>query len=130
MSLGFTPMAAFQKIRSVMEAIRHAAGDSPVGGFSARPDGSEVTGKFNFKVQVTPDELDGGYVVECLNLPGCVSEGETVEEALDNLADAIAGVMITRFEERLPPTTSVSAERCERASTITVPMDGFAVAGH
>jgi len=79
---------------------RHAAGGATAGGIKARPDGSEVTAKFEFVVEVTPDELDGGFVVKCLNLPGCVSEGETVDEALDNLADAIAGVMITRFEER------------------------------
>lgn len=32
---------------------------------------------------------DGFYVVECLNLPGCVSQGKTKEEALSNIQEAI-----------------------------------------
>jgi len=32
---------------------------------------------------------DGGYTVEVPSLPGCVSEGDTLEEALANIRDAI-----------------------------------------
>ena len=31
----------------------------------------------------------GGYIVYCPTLKGCVSQGETEEEALDNIKDAI-----------------------------------------
>jgi len=44
-----------------------------------------------FKVVVTPDPEDGGFIVSCPALPGCHSEGETLEEALENIRDAIAG---------------------------------------
>jgi predicted RNase H-like HicB family nuclease len=47
-------------------------------------------------VRVEPDELDGGYVSECLDLPGCMSQGDTQEAALENLADAVAGVLVVR----------------------------------
>lgn len=30
-----------------------------------------------------------GFVVKCLELPGCLSEGKTEEEALNNIRDAI-----------------------------------------
>ena len=30
-----------------------------------------------------------GFVVKCLELPGCLSEGKTEEEALNNIQDAI-----------------------------------------
>lgn len=30
-----------------------------------------------------------GFVVKCLELPGCLSEGRTKEEALKNIQDAI-----------------------------------------
>jgi len=30
-----------------------------------------------------------GFVVKCLELPGCLSEGKTKEEALKNIQDAI-----------------------------------------
>lgn len=32
---------------------------------------------------------DGGYVVEVPSLPGCYSQGETVEETLANIREAI-----------------------------------------
>ena len=34
---------------------------------------------------------DRGYVVECPALPGCVSQGITLDEALTNIRDAIHG---------------------------------------
>lgn len=40
------------------------------------------------QVILTPDE-DGGYTVEVPSLPGCVSEGDTLEEALANIKEAI-----------------------------------------
>ncbi len=30
-----------------------------------------------------------GYVAKCIELPGCLSEGKTVDEALKNIQDAI-----------------------------------------
>ncbi len=41
-----------------------------------------------FKVVLEPSD-EGGYVVYVPSLPGCLSEGETVEEALDNIREAI-----------------------------------------
>ena len=32
---------------------------------------------------------DGYWVVTCPSLPGCISQGETREEALENIKDAI-----------------------------------------
>jgi predicted RNase H-like HicB family nuclease len=40
------------------------------------------------QVILIPDET-GGYVVEVPSLPGCRSEGDTKEEALTNIQDAI-----------------------------------------
>jgi len=37
------------------------------------------------------DEEDNGYWVECPNLPGCASQGDTVSEALEMIKDAIEG---------------------------------------
>jgi predicted RNase H-like HicB family nuclease len=34
---------------------------------------------------------DFGYVVHCPALPGCHSQGDTIEEALENIKDAIRG---------------------------------------
>lgn len=52
-------------------------------------------------MRVGPDTLDGGWVAECPELPGCFSQGDTREEALSNLSDAIAGVISLRLEQQL-----------------------------
>jgi len=41
-----------------------------------------------YDVVLEPSE-DGGYTVYVPSLKGCVSEGETEEEALENIKDAI-----------------------------------------
>jgi len=46
--------------------------------------------KRTFAVVLTPDPDDGGYVVTVPALPGCVTEGDTYEEALQNAREAIA----------------------------------------
>ena len=43
---------------------------------------------YDFKVFIEPDET-GGYVVSCPSLAGCYSQGETIEEALENIKEAI-----------------------------------------
>ncbi|MBX3385674.1 MAG: type II toxin-antitoxin system HicB family antitoxin [Phycisphaeraceae bacterium] len=42
----------------------------------------------SFPVVLLP-QPDGGFVVQCPTLPGCYSQGETVEEALTNIREAI-----------------------------------------
>jgi len=51
-----------------------------------------------YKVVVEPQE-EGGYTVYVPTLPGCVSQGETVEEALDNIKEAIE-VYLESFKQR------------------------------
>jgi antitoxin HicB len=46
-----------------------------------------------FTVLLTPDIEDGGYVAECPTIRGCISEGDTVEEALANIKGAIEGCL-------------------------------------
>jgi predicted RNase H-like HicB family nuclease len=40
-------------------------------------------------VILIPDLESGGYVVEVPSLPGCYSQGETQEEAIANIREAI-----------------------------------------
>ena len=39
----------------------------------------------DYKVILEPDIESGGYVAYCPTLRGCVSEGETINEALENI---------------------------------------------
>jgi predicted RNase H-like HicB family nuclease len=41
------------------------------------------------QVVLYPDLEDGGWIAEVPSLPGCVSQGETKEETLRNIQDAI-----------------------------------------
>ena len=59
-----------------------------------------------FLVTVDRDE-DGASVVECPAIPGCVSQGGTEEEALDNIRDAIRQCLEVRREQGLPLTVPV-----------------------
>lgn len=54
------------------------------------------------QVILIPDLEDGGYTVEVPSLPGCISEGDTVEEALENIRDAIRGYVGLLEEDGLP----------------------------
>ena len=51
---------------------------------------------------ILESEEDGGYSVHCPALPGCSSQGDTMEEALSNIKEAIRGVLEVRREERMP----------------------------
>lgn len=65
-----------------------------------------------FTVILEP-EADGGYSVICPAIPGCVSQGDSLEEALDNIREAILLCLEVRGEEGLPPpneTPDVVAE--------------------
>jgi predicted RNase H-like HicB family nuclease len=44
---------------------------------------------YDFKVLLDPDEEVGGYVVTCPALPGCYTQGDTIDEAIENIKEAI-----------------------------------------
>jgi predicted RNase H-like HicB family nuclease len=46
----------------------------------------------SFPVVLIP-QPEGGYFVQCPTLPGCYSQGETVEECLTNIREAIELVL-------------------------------------
>ena len=45
---------------------------------------------------------DFGYVVHCPAIPGCHSQGNTMEEALDNIKDAISACLNALDKELIP----------------------------
>lgn len=56
-----------------------------------------------YRIIISQDE-DSFYVAECPSLPGCISQGETREEALANIKDAIAGYLesLKKHKEQVP----------------------------
>lgn len=47
-----------------------------------------------------PDE--GGYWVKIPTLPGCVTEGDTLEEALCNAKEAVEGYLLSLADRGIP----------------------------
>ena len=56
-----------------------------------------------YRIIIEQDE-DGMYVAECPALPGCISQGKTREEALENIRDAIKGYLesLRKHDEPIP----------------------------
>lgn len=59
-----------------------------------------------YNVVLHSDTEDGGYWIECPELPGCASQGDSIEEALEMIKDAIKGHL----------QVSVSHKRLKKAS--------------
>jgi predicted RNase H-like HicB family nuclease len=60
------------------------------------------------KRMVTLERDESGMiVVECPSIPGCVSEGATEAEAMENIRSAIEGCLETRRAHGMPLTVSV-----------------------
>jgi len=57
-------------------------------------------------VTLEPDET-GMLVAECPSIPGCISQGPTEAEALDNIREAIVGCLETRAAHGMPLTIEV-----------------------
>jgi len=57
-----------------------------------------------YRIIIEQDE-DGMFVAEAPALPGCVSQGKTRNEALDNIQDAIKGYLesLKKHNEPIPP---------------------------
>lgn len=59
-----------------------------------------------FKVIITYDKEYSGYVVDVPELTGCMSQGKTMDEALNNIKDAIKGWLEVEKEHgRFNPAT-------------------------
>ncbi|HLN30234.1 MAG TPA: type II toxin-antitoxin system HicB family antitoxin [Gemmataceae bacterium] len=60
------------------------------------------------KVYFEPSD-EGGYTVHVPSLPGCISEGDTLEEARRNIEEAIA-LYLESAEEQAPPAGGFAEE--------------------
>ena len=54
-----------------------------------------------YRIVIEQDE-DGKYVSHCPTLPGCWSQGETREEAITNIKDAISGYLASLMKHGDP----------------------------
>ena len=71
---------------------------------------------YNFSIIIEKDEH--GYFVRCPNLQGCYSQGETYEEAMKNITDAIKLHVCDRLagQEDVPKLQAISFGTIEVAA--------------
>ena len=71
-----------------------------------------------YTIVLTPEPEEGGYSVTVPALPGCVTQGETIEEAIAMARDAIRG-WITVAEKHGEPVP----EESEHPQAIVIDVD-------
>jgi antitoxin HicB len=54
--------------------------------------------QYPFQVRPLTEEEGGGYLIEFPDIPGCISDGETPEEAIVNGRDALKCCLLTMGE--------------------------------
>ena len=65
-----------------------------------------------YRILIEQDE-DGVFVVECPSLPGCISQGKTRKEALENIQDAIKGYLESLKKHNEPIPSPIEEEIVE-----------------
>jgi len=57
-----------------------------------------------YRIIIEQDE-DGVFVAECPSLPGCITQGRTRKESINNIQDAIKGYItsLKKHDEPIPP---------------------------
>ena len=66
--------------------------------------------QYQFTVRPLSSEEGGGYLVEYPDIPGCMSDGETIQEAITNGREALRDCMeVFRESGRKVPKPSIEA---------------------
>ena len=68
-------------------------------------------------------KYDDGIVAECLEIPGCLSQGDTDEEAKANITDAINSCLAVIFEDAIKAGESTRTKDLvgiERQETVEI----------
>lgn len=79
----------------------------------------------NLKYPTQITEIDhsdgGGYLVEIPLLKGCVSDGETIEEALENIKEAKAEWLAYMLENKLPIPEPIDVSKYSGKFVVRIP---------
>jgi len=67
--------------------------------------------KLLYPATITFNEEDNGYLVEFIDLPGCITDGDTLEEAATNGRETLTGFLASMYERNVPiPEPSVVSQ--------------------
>jgi len=65
-----------------------------------------------YRVLIEEDE-DGIFIASVPELPGCISQGKTRDEAINNIKDAVHGYLISLKKHNEPVPPSITEELVE-----------------
>lgn len=68
-----------------------------------------------YTIILDPDTEEGGYTVTVPALPGCITQGETVEQCIERAKEAIQG-----YIESLVAAGEPIPEKVERPQMVTI----------
>ncbi|MFY9457786.1 MAG: type II toxin-antitoxin system HicB family antitoxin [Candidatus Spechtbacterales bacterium] len=80
-----------------------------------------------YSVKLEPQN-EGGYTATVPALPGCISEGDTIDKALRNISDAIEGyiTVLSKHSREIPLEVSglrkVQVFKANRRDKATIPV--------
>ena len=81
---------------------------------------NQIESRFSFPVTLTTDEVDGGFTVTFRDLPEAITQGENIEDALNEAADCLEEAIANRVIRRLEIPTPSEASKNEYL--ITTPL--------
>ena len=67
--------------------------------------------KLNYRLEFVPDEEEGGYAAYFPELPGCITMGDTIEEAATNAVEAKRIWLEAALEDNIPIPMPESKEK-------------------
>jgi antitoxin HicB len=78
---------------------------------------------YPFRIRRLVVDEGGGYLIEFPDLPGCISDGATINEAIANGADALASWIATavEFGDTVPPPSVTADEAYSGRWNLRVP---------
>ncbi|MBO5124339.1 MAG: type II toxin-antitoxin system HicB family antitoxin [Spirochaetaceae bacterium] len=81
--------------------------------------------KMPYKLEIIPDADEGGFVASYPELPGCITCGETLDEAVSNALDAKKAWVLAAMEEGIeiaaPEALGESAESYSGQFKLRIP---------
>ena len=76
---------------------------------------NQIKSRFSFPVTLTTDEVDGGFTVTFRDLPEAITQGENIEDALNEAADCLEEAMRPRVGARRLPSNGGKGTRIKTA---------------
>jgi antitoxin HicB len=74
--------------------------------------------QFAYAVKLTPDKRDGGYVVTCRDFPEAITQGDTIDEAVAEAADALEEAIAARIDDQREIPAPSAAKRGEHIVSV------------